>query len=114
MKLHMLVSDGQSSDIGYHRTAAEEGLRGIQREHQHKGILFVAAAIGSGKENIERIYGDRVNGDTATWLCPRFCFYNAMFIYARFANAVLDPCTARDLWGALCHPTGSLENVGSC
>ena len=55
MKLHMLVSDGQSADIGYHRTAAEEGLRGIQREHQHKGILFVAAAIGSGKENIERI-----------------------------------------------------------
>ena len=42
----------------YGGTAAEEDLRGIKHEYQRKGIIFVAAAIGADKENIERIYGD--------------------------------------------------------
>ena len=54
----MLVSDGQPADSGYGGSAAEEDLRGIKQEYQRKGILFVAAAIGSDKENIKRIYGD--------------------------------------------------------
>ena len=54
----MLVSDGQPADDGYGGTAAEEDLRGIKHEYQRKGLLFVAAAIGADKENIERIYGD--------------------------------------------------------
>ena len=58
VKLLMLVSDGQPADCGYYGTAAEEDLRGIKQEYQRKGILVVAAAIGSDKENIERIYGD--------------------------------------------------------
>ena len=58
VKLLILVSDGQPADDGYYGTAAEEDLRGIKQEYQRKGILFVAAAIGSDKENIERIYGD--------------------------------------------------------
>ena len=58
VKLLILVSDGQPADSGYYGTAAEEDLRGIKQEYQRKGILFVAAAIGSDKENIERIYGD--------------------------------------------------------
>lgn len=58
IKLLMLVSDGQPADIGYYGTAAEEDLRGIRQEYQRKGVLFVAAAIGSDKENIQRIYGD--------------------------------------------------------
>ena len=58
IKLLMLVSDGQPADAGYGGTAAEEDLRGIKHEYQRKGVLFVAAAIGSDKENIERIYGD--------------------------------------------------------
>lgn len=58
VKLLILVSDGQPADSGYWGTAAEEDLRGIKQEYQRKGILFVAAAIGSDKENIERIYGD--------------------------------------------------------
>ena len=58
IKLLMSVSDGQPADNGYFGTAAEEDLRGIQQEYRRKGILFVAAAIGSDKENIERIYGD--------------------------------------------------------
>lgn len=31
---------------------------GSKHEYQRKGIIFVAAAIGADKENIERIYGD--------------------------------------------------------
>ena len=58
VKLLILVSDGQPADSGYYGTAAEEDLRGIKHEYQRKGILFVAAAIGDDKENIERIYGD--------------------------------------------------------
>lgn len=58
LKLLILVSDGQPSNSGYYGTAAEEDLRGIQQEYRRKGLLFVAAAIGDDKENIERIYGD--------------------------------------------------------
>ena len=58
VKLLILISDGQPADWGYSGTAAEEDLRGIKKEYQRKGILFVAAAIGDDKQNIERIYGD--------------------------------------------------------
>lgn len=58
LKLLILVSDCQPADTGYYGTAAEEDLRGIQQEYRRKGILFVAAAIGDDKENMERIYGD--------------------------------------------------------
>lgn len=58
IKLLMLVSDGQPNGSGYSGTAAEEDLRGIVHEYNRKGILFVAAAIGNDKPNIERIYGD--------------------------------------------------------
>lgn len=57
-KLLLLVSDGQPADHGYDGSAAEEDLRGIKQEYQRKKILFVAAAIGEDKQNIERIYGD--------------------------------------------------------
>ena len=58
VKILIIVSDGQPADTGYYGTAAEEDLRGIKQEYQKKGILFVAAAIGNDKANIERIYGD--------------------------------------------------------
>ena len=58
VKLLILVSDGQPAHSGYGGSAAEEDLRGIKQEYQRKGIIFVAAAIGNDKENIERIYGD--------------------------------------------------------
>ena len=57
-KLLIIVSDGQPHHDGYSGTAAEEDLRGIKKEFQHKGVYFVAAAIGSDKKNIERIYTD--------------------------------------------------------
>ena len=58
VKILIIVSDGQPADTGYYGTAAEEDLRGIKQEYHKKGILFVAAAIGNDKQNIERIYGD--------------------------------------------------------
>ena len=58
VKLLILVSDGQPAADGYYGTAAEEDLRCIKQEYQRKGILFIAAAIGNDKQNIERIYGD--------------------------------------------------------
>ena len=57
-KLLIVISDGQPWDSGYGGTAAEADLRGIKQEYKQKGIVFVAAAIGDDKENIERIYGD--------------------------------------------------------
>jgi len=58
VKLLILVSDGQPADSGYGGTAAEEDLRGIKYEYHKKGVIFIAAAIGDDKLNIERIYGD--------------------------------------------------------
>lgn len=58
VRILILVSDGQPADCGYSGTAAEEDLRGIKQECKRKGLLFVAAAIGDDKQNIERIYGD--------------------------------------------------------
>ena len=58
IRLLILISDGQPADWGYSGTAAEEDLRGIKQEYRRKGLIFVAAAIGDDKENIERIYGD--------------------------------------------------------
>lgn len=58
IKLLILVSDGEPAASGYYGSAAEEDLRGIKQEYRRKGILFVAAAIGDDKLNIERIYGD--------------------------------------------------------
>ena len=58
VKLLILVSDGQPSDNGYYGSAAEEDLRGIKLEYRRRGVIFIAAAIGDDKPDIERIYGD--------------------------------------------------------
>ena len=58
VKLLILVSDGQPSDNGYYGSAAEEDLRGIKLEYRRRGVIFIAAAIGDDKRDIERIYGD--------------------------------------------------------
>ena len=55
-KLLILISDGQPADYGYYGTEAEADLRGIKKEYEKKGIILFAAAIGSDKENIKRIY----------------------------------------------------------
>lgn len=59
IKLLMLVSDGQPAVIITMGPQQRKDLRGDpSHEYQRKGIIFVAAAIGADKENIERIYGD--------------------------------------------------------
>ncbi len=58
VRILILVSDGQPSDSGYYGSEAEADLRGIRQEYQRKGLLFVAAAIGEDKANIQRIYGE--------------------------------------------------------
>lgn len=58
IKLLIIISDGQPAGSGYYGTAAEADLRGIKKEYSAKGIQLFAAAIGSDKPNIQRIYGD--------------------------------------------------------
>ena len=58
IKLLIIISDGQPAGSGYYGTAAEADLRGIKREYSSRGIKLFAAAIGSDKPNIQRIYGD--------------------------------------------------------
>lgn len=58
IKLLIIVSDGQPAGENYYGTEAEADLRGIKKEYTTKGIQLFAAAIGSDKPNIQRIYGD--------------------------------------------------------
>lgn len=58
IKLLIIISDGQPAGAGYYGTEAEADLRGIKKEYTAKGIHLFAAAIGSDKPNIQRIYKD--------------------------------------------------------
>lgn len=58
IKLLIIISDGQPAGTGYYGTEAEADLRGIKKEYTAKGIHLFAAAIGSDKPNIQRIYKD--------------------------------------------------------
>ncbi len=58
IKLLIIISDGQPAGDDYYGTEAEADLRGIKKEYTAKGIQLFAAAIGSDKPNIQRIYGD--------------------------------------------------------
>lgn len=58
IKLLIIISDGQPAGTGYFGTEAEADLRGIKKEYTAKGIHLFAAAIGSDKPNIQRIYKD--------------------------------------------------------
>ncbi len=58
IKLLILISDGQPAADNYYGTEAEADLRGIKKEYSAKGIQMFAAAIGSDKPNIQRIYRD--------------------------------------------------------
>ena len=58
IRLLIVISDGQPAADNYYGTEAEADLRGIKKEYSAKGIEMFAAAIGSDKPNIQRIYGD--------------------------------------------------------
>lgn len=57
-KILILISDGQPNGYGYGGTEAEADLRAIKQEYRKKGIILFAAAIGSDKDRIKRIYQD--------------------------------------------------------
>ena len=58
VKLLIVVSDGQPAASGYSGSEAEKDMRTMKTTYDRKGIITFAAAIGSDKKNIERIYGD--------------------------------------------------------
>ncbi len=58
VKLVIVISDGQPAASGYSGSEAERDMRSLKNTYSHKGITTFAAAIGSDKENIHRIYGD--------------------------------------------------------
>lgn len=57
-RILILISDGQPNGDGYGGTEAEADLRAIKLEYRKKGIILFAAAIGSDKDRIKRIYQD--------------------------------------------------------
>ena len=58
IRLLIVISDGQPAADNYYGRSAEADLRGIKKEYTARGIEMFAAAIGSDKPNIQRIYGD--------------------------------------------------------
>ena len=58
IKLLIVISDGQPADSGYGGISAEQEMQDVCKEYRRKGITIFAAAIGSDKENIHRIYKD--------------------------------------------------------
>ena len=57
-KILIIISDGQPNDYNYGGDLAEKDIQEIVCLAKHKGIQTFAAAIGSDKERIQRIYGD--------------------------------------------------------
>lgn len=58
-KMFVIISDGQPAASGYVGFKAENDIHSIMKEYQKKGFIFVSASIGSDRENIRRIYGER-------------------------------------------------------
>lgn len=58
-KMFVIISDGQPSAMNYGGFEAENDIHSIMKEYQKKGIIFVSASIGSDRENIRRIYGEK-------------------------------------------------------
>ena len=58
-KLFIIVSDGQPAAKDYYGSGAEQDLRSIRKEYVHKGLTFIAAAIGDDKDAIKRCYGEQ-------------------------------------------------------
>jgi len=57
--MFVIISDGQPAASGYVGFKAENDIHSIMKEYQKKGFIFVSASIGSDRENIRRIYGEK-------------------------------------------------------
>lgn len=55
-KILIVISDGNPAASGYYGPAAEKDMIDTISKYRRKGIIPFAAAIGSDKENIKRIY----------------------------------------------------------
>ena len=58
IKLLIQICDGEPYADGYSGVHAEADLAGIKLEYERRGLIYIVAAIGDDKENIERIYGN--------------------------------------------------------
>ena len=58
IKLLIQICDGQPYAERYGGASAEADLTGIKIEYERRGLVYVVAAIGEDKGNIERIYGN--------------------------------------------------------
>lgn len=58
-KMFVIISDGQPAASGYGGFKAESDIHSIMKEYQKKDFIFVSASIGSDRENIRRIYGEK-------------------------------------------------------
>lgn len=57
-KLMIIISDGRPNSNYYSGEMAEKDLQEIKKEFERKGGRLIAAAIGSDKDTIKRIYGN--------------------------------------------------------
>lgn len=57
-KILIIISDGMPNSQEYGGALAEQDIRNIVAAAKRKGVQTFAAAIGSSKENIRRIYGE--------------------------------------------------------
>ena len=57
-KLLILSSDGLPNASGYSGDTAKEDLKAVKQDLESQGVLFLAAAIGENKQEIQEIYGD--------------------------------------------------------
>lgn len=58
IKLLFIISDGQPLASGYKGSSAIRDMKNIVEKYTNEEIITVAAAIGSDKKEIHRIYGD--------------------------------------------------------
>lgn len=58
VKLLFIVSDGQPNHAGYGGEEAAKDIQGIVKKLRKQGVEVIAAAIGSDKEKIKKIYGE--------------------------------------------------------
>lgn len=57
-KILIIISDGAPAASGYVGEPAEKEMRDMKKTYARKGVITFAAAIGSDKEEIKRIYED--------------------------------------------------------
>lgn len=57
-KFLILLSDGLPNASGYSGEVAKRDLKAVKERLEKQGVVFLAAAIGDDKENIQEIYGN--------------------------------------------------------